>query len=111
MRARAMGKSTERATKESAPQTHRTSPFFKSGESRAAFFQPKLAAAQVQRQPKDQTGDVVAEGAAITYEQVKDQPGFEEWKEKQTAALKYKLWENQPTELKAGLIGFGLSSA
>ncbi len=37
-----MGKSTERATKESAPHRH-ASPFFKSGESRPAFFQAKLA--------------------------------------------------------------------
>ena len=142
-----MGKSTERATKESAPRSHHASPFFKSGESRAAFFQPKLrvntpgdhleqeadrtadrvmaapaghasertsfvpAAAQVQRDPKDQASDVLSQGATITYEQLKDQPGFEEWKQKQTAALKLKLWENQPTELKAGVIGFGLSSA
>src|SRR5262245_310933 len=69
------------------------------------------AAAGVQRQPKDQTSDVLTEGLSLTYEQAKDQPGFEEWKEKQTAALKLKLWENQPTELKVGLIGFGLSSA
>jgi len=141
-----MGKATERATKEPAARSH-ASPFLKAGESRAAFFQPKLAintpgdhleqeadrtadrvmaapvghasertsffnvAAGVQRQPKDQTSDVLSEGLSITYEQVKDQPGFEECKEKQTAALKFKLWENQPTELKAGLIGFGLSSA
>jgi hypothetical protein len=141
-----MGKSSERATKESAPRGH-ASPFFKSGGSRAAFFQPKLAintpgdhleqeadrtaervlaapaghapettssgkaAASVQRQPKDQSSGVVTEGLSLTYEQMKDQPGFEEWKEKQTAALKFKLWEHQPTELKVGLIGFGLSSA
>jgi hypothetical protein len=142
-----MGKTTERATKESAAHGHHASPFFKSGDSRAAFFQPKLrvnapgdhleqeadrmaerataataghapertsavpAAAQVQRDPKDQTGEVLSGGASIAYEQLKDQPGFEEWQEKQIAALKFKLWENQPTELKAGLIGFGLSSA
>ena len=29
----------------------------------------------------------------------------------EATALKFKLWENQPTELKVGLIGFGLSSA
>jgi hypothetical protein len=141
-----MGKSAERATKESAARSH-ASPFFKSGESRAAFFQPKLAintpgdhleqeadrtadrvmaapaghavektsffqpTPGIQRQEKDKTGEVLSEGASITYEQMKDKPGFEEWKEKQTAALKLKLWENQPTELKVGLIGFGLSSA
>lgn len=142
-----MGKSSERAQKKSAPQSH-TSPFFKSGQSRSAFFQPKLSVntpgdhleqeadrmadrvmaasagpgpektpffnvgPRVQREEKkDQTGDVLSEGASTTYEQLKDQPGFEEWKEKQTEALKYKLWESQPTELKAGLIGFGLSSA
>ena len=37
-----MGKSTERAAKESGASRH-ASPFFKSGESRGAFFQPKLA--------------------------------------------------------------------
>jgi len=37
-----MGKSSERATRESAQCSH-ASPFFKSGESRAVFFQPKLA--------------------------------------------------------------------
>jgi hypothetical protein len=140
-----MGKSTERATKASATRGH-ASPFFKSGESRGAFFQPKLAintpgdhleqeadrtadqvmsertvhgpatssakvAASVQRQEKSQTSDVVTQGLSLTYETLKDQPGFEEWKEKQTAALKFKLWENQPTDLKVGLISFGLSSA
>jgi len=44
------------------------------------------------------------------YEKLKEQPGFEGWKEEQTKALKYKLWESQPTELKVGVIGFGLSS-
>src|SRR6266478_6431334 len=109
-----MGKSTERTTKASAPQSRHASPFFKSGEGRGAFFQPKLAintpgdhleqeadrtadrvmaapvghalertsffnvAAGVQRQPKDQTSDVLTEGLSITYEQMKDQPGFEE---------------------------------
>ena len=141
-----MGKSTERATKESASRS-RAVPFFKSGESRGAFFQTKLAintpgdqleqeadrtadqvmsarashapqttssvgiAASVQRQEKSQSSDVVTQGLSLTYETLKDQPGFEEWKEKQTAALKLKLWENQPTELKVGLISFGLSSA
>jgi hypothetical protein len=37
-----MGESTERATKDSASQSHHASPFVKSGEGRA-FFQPKLA--------------------------------------------------------------------
>lgn len=142
-----MAKSTKRATRAPALPSRRASPFFKSGESRAAFFQPKLtvntpgdhleqeadrtadrvmaapsghapertslvgAAPPVQRQPNDQTGKVLTEGLTLTYEQAKDQPGLEEWKEKQTAALKFRLWENQPTELKAGLIGFGLSSA
>ncbi|PYR65967.1 MAG: hypothetical protein DMF88_17940, partial [Acidobacteria bacterium] len=69
------------------------------------------AAASVQREPNDQSSKVVTEGLSLTYDELKDQPGFEEWKEKQTAALKFKLWENQPTELKVGLIGFGLSSA
>lgn len=140
-----MGKSTERATKESATQRH-ASPFFKSSQSRAPFFQPKLqvgapgdhfeqeadsaadrataapagqapakqsffnAGPAVQRDPKDQTSKVLTEGLSLTYDEAKDQPGFDEWKEKQTAALKLRLWENQPTELKAGIIGFGLSS-
>jgi uncharacterized protein DUF4157 len=142
-----MAKSTKRTTGAPALQSRRASSFFKSGESRAAFFQPKLTvnapgdhleqeadrtadyvmaapavqapestslvgvAPQVQRHPNDQTGKVLTEGLTLTYEQAKDQPGLEEWKEKQTAALKFRLWENQPTELKAGLIGFGLSSA
>jgi Domain of unknown function (DUF4157) len=141
-----MGKSAQRATKKTAPNSH-ASPFFKSGESRGTFFQPKLqvgapgdhfeqeadraadramaapagqppaktsffkASPAVQRQPQDQASKVLTEGLSLTYEQAKDQPGFEEWKEKQTKALKYRLWENQPTELKAGIITFGLSSA
>src|SRR5258708_1533604 len=39
---RAMAKSTKRATRAPALQSRRASPFFKAGESRAAFFQPKL---------------------------------------------------------------------
>jgi hypothetical protein len=141
-----MGNSAQRATKKTAPQSH-ASPFFKSGESRGTFFQPKLqvgapgdhfeqeadraadramaapagqppgktsffkASPAVQRQPQDQSSKVLTEGLSLTYDQLKDQPGFDEWKEKQTKALKYRLWENQPTELKAGIITFGLSSA
>lgn len=59
----------------------------------------------------DKTGAVLSEGASLTYEQMKDQPGFEDWKKRQTDALKLKLWDNQPAALKAGLIGFGLSGA
>ncbi len=142
-----MAKSSERTARASVPTSRHASPFFRSGDSRPAFFQPKLtvntpgdqleqeadrtadrvmaaparhapergffagAPRQVQREPDDQTGKVLSEGLTLAYEQANDQPGFEEWKEEQTASLKYRLWENQPTELKAGLIGFGLSSA
>ena len=141
-----MGKSAERATKQSASHTS-ASPFFRSGGTNGAFFQPKLqvgapgdhleqeadrtadramaapagqapaktsffkASPAVQRQPQDQTSKVLTEGLSLTYDQLKDQPGFDEWKEKETKALKYRLWENQPTELQVGIATFGLASA
>lgn len=76
--------------------------------AKTSFFKASPA---VQRQPQDQSSKVLTEGLSLTYDQLKDQPGFDEWKEKETKALKYRLWENQPTDLKAGIITFGLSSA
>ncbi len=67
--------------------------------------------APIQRDENDKSKKVLTEGAGIVYEQLQDQPGFEEWKEKQTDALKLKLWDSQPTEVKASVVGFGLSSA
>src|ERR1039458_2887299 len=128
-----MGKSAERATKQSASHTS-ASPFFRSGGTNGAFFQPKLqvgapgdhleqeadrtadramaapagqapaktsffkASPAVQCQPQDQTSKVLTEGLSLTYDQLKDQPGFDEWKEKETKALKYRLWENRSEE-------------
>lgn len=64
----------------------------------------------IQREEKDKTGAVLSEGASITYDTIKEDPAFAAWKERQVAALKYKLWESQPTELKAGLITYGLTN-
>jgi hypothetical protein len=72
--------------------------------------QPARAPTIIQREEKDKTGDVLSEGAEITYDTISQDPRFEAWKEKQVAALKYKLWESQPTELKAGVITYGLTN-
>src|SRR5690606_38043390 len=79
-------------------------PFF----SRA----PKCIQRQENNEEKEkETGGVVTGGAGIVWEQLKENPEFELWKEQQTSRLKYTLWESQPTELKLGVVGFGLSSA
>jgi hypothetical protein len=86
-----------------------------------SFFKPassviQKAPANVQRDendkaPAEDTGSkVLTEGASITYSQLKLQPGFEEWKEQQVAQLKFKLWENQPTDYKFGMVAFGLTN-
>jgi hypothetical protein len=67
--------------------------------------------APIQRDENDKSKKTLTEGAGIVYEQLQDQPGFEEWKKKQTDSLKLKLWDSQPTELKISIIGSGLSSA
>jgi hypothetical protein len=88
------------------------------------FFQAKLATGTpffspvnsfIQREenkavPSDAT-KTLTEGASVVKEQLDDKPGFKEWQDQQTDALKKKLWDDQPTELKAGIITFGLSSA
>lgn len=74
------------------------------------FFSP-ASTTSIQREEEDEASNVLTEGASLTYEQLKDQPSFEAWKKHQTDALKLKLWDNQPTALKAGIVGFGLSSA
>jgi hypothetical protein len=71
------------------------------------FFKP--APSIIQRQ-EDAT-KTLTEGAGVVKDQLEDKPGFSEWKDKQTDALKKKVWDDQPMELKAGIIGFGLSSA
>ncbi len=71
------------------------------------FFKP--APTIIQRQ--DDTTKTLTEGASVVKDLLEDKPGFEEWKDKQTDALKKKVWDDQPTEFKAGIIGFGLSSA
>ena len=76
--------------------------------SAAHFFGPPPA--RVQREEKDKSGDVLSEGASITYDQLKLKPGYETWETKQTDALKYKLWTSQSSEYKAGIIGFGLAN-
>lgn len=89
--------------------------------SKDSFFKPvphivQRAPALIQRDendkkpPADTGSKVLTEGASITYSQLKLQPGFEDWKEKQVAQLKLKLWESQPAELKFGMVAFGLSS-
>ncbi|MGN8069855.1 hypothetical protein [Mucilaginibacter sp. 22184] len=70
------------------------------------FFKP--ANNIVQRQ--DDPSKTLTEGAGVVKEQLDDKPGFEEWQKEQTDALKKAVWDNQPTELKASIIGFGLGS-
>lgn len=76
------------------------------------FFTP--APAMIQREEnkesEDKTGDVMAEGAGIVWEQLKLKPGFEAWKEQQTKELKLRLWESQPDDFKAGIAMFGVAS-
>ena len=72
---------------------------------------PVTGSPVVMREEKDDTGKVITEGTSVIYDQLEDQPGFEAWQEQQTDRLKLKLWENQPTEYKAGLISFGLLNA
>jgi hypothetical protein len=72
-----------------------------------SFFKP--APSMVQRD--DNTGKTLTEGASVVKDQLGDKPGYQEWQDKQTDALKKELWDKQPDELKAGIIGFGLSSA
>jgi hypothetical protein len=89
-------------------------PFFQAkpiGET--AFFSPAPSMAQRDEKktaPADATKPLT-EGASVVKEQLDDQPGYKEWQDQQTDALKKKLWDDQPTELKAGIITFGLSSA
>ncbi len=71
-----------------------------------SFFKP--APSTIQRQ--DDPTKTLTEGAGVVKDQLDDKPGFGDWKDKQTDALKKKVWDDQPTELKAGIIGFGLSS-
>jgi len=71
------------------------------------FFKP--APSIIQRQ--DDPTKTLTEGAGVVKDQLENNPGFADWKDKQTDALKKKVWDDQPTELKAGIIGFGLSSA
>ena len=71
------------------------------------FFKP--APSLIQRQ--DDPTKTLTEGAGVVKDQLENNPGFAEWKDKQTDALKKKVWDDQPTEFKAGIIGFGLSSA
>ncbi|WP_419788543.1 hypothetical protein [Mucilaginibacter sp. SP1R1] len=71
-----------------------------------SFFKP--AANLVQRD--DSPTKPITEGASVVKDQLDDKPGFEEWQDKQIDALKKELWDKQPLELKAGIIGFGLSS-
>lgn len=73
------------------------------------------SAKNIQRQEKsgeanEKSDGVVTEGAGIVWSQLNKNPEFELWKKDQTTKLKYKLWDSQPTELKAGVVGFGLSS-
>lgn len=71
---------------------------------------PNMIQREENKEPEDKTGDVLAEGAGVVWENLKLKPGFEAWKEQQTKELKYKLWESQPTEFKAGMITFGLAN-
>ncbi|SDP92435.1 hypothetical protein SAMN05428975_3682 [Mucilaginibacter sp. OK268] len=70
------------------------------------FFKP--SSNLVQRQ--DDPSKTLTEGAGVVKEQLDDKPGFEEWQKEQTDALKKQVWDKQPTELKASIIGFGLGS-
>jgi hypothetical protein len=70
------------------------------------FF--KAAPNLVQRE--DDPTKTLTEGASVVKDELSNKPGFDEWKDQQTDALKKEVWDKQPTEFKAGIIGFGLSS-
>lgn len=112
------------------------SPIQSRNRDNKPFFQPELsvnqsnvAYGQVMRTPIDYSGKntffksapdliqreddptkTLTEGASVVKDELDNKPGFEEWKDKQTDALKKEVWDKQPTEFKAGIIGFGLSS-
>lgn len=71
---------------------------------------PNMIQREENKEPEDKTGDVLSEGAGLVWENLKLKPGFEAWKEQQTKELKYKLWESQPTDFKAGIVTFGLAN-
>jgi len=71
------------------------------------FFKP--ANSLIQRD--DSPAKTLTGGLSVVKEQLDAKPGYTEWQDKQTDALKKELWDKQPDELKAGIIGFGLSSA
>lgn len=62
---------------------------------------------EIQREEKDESADVLTEGASIAFDNLKLAPGFDAWKKQQTELLKYKLWDSQPASYKAGLISYG----
>jgi hypothetical protein len=73
---------------------------------KSTFF--KAAPNLVQRE--DDPTKTLTEGASVVKDELSNKPGFDEWKDQQTDALKKAVWDTQPTEFKAGIIGFGLSS-
>ncbi len=76
---------------------------------KSTFFS-SAAVNRVQREEKDESSAVISEGASVTYDQLKEQPGVETWKEQQTKALSYRVWGSQSSEFKAGIVGFGLGN-
>ncbi len=67
--------------------------------------------ARIQREEDDKSGEALSGGAAVTYKYLSKNPGYAAWQKEQTDRLKLKLWDSQPTEYKAGIIGFGLLNA
>jgi len=87
----------------------------KGGDKRTRPVPVTPVRSAIQREEKKTAGEdtsskVLSEGVSLTYDQLKKNPGFEAWKEAQTKRLKLKLWDSQPADAKAGIIGFGLTN-
>lgn len=61
-------------------------------------------------QREDDPAKTLTEGLEVVGGQLEKNPEFKKWKDEKTEALKKELWDDQPAEFKAGVIGFGLSN-
>lgn len=76
--------------------------------NKTAFFKP--VPNLVQKDDSSTPGKTLSGGLSVVKDKLGDKPGVEEFEDKETEALKKKLWDDQPTELKAAIIGSALSS-
>lgn len=98
-------------------------PFF---QPKPVVSQPGSTTGQVMRTPlpegvegpaekpaekkEDDPGKVLKDGAGVVMEQLGENEEFTKLKDEKTAELKKKLWDDQPMEYKAGIVGFSLGT-